>query len=440
MRRTISLSTILLFILIPLRLSLVQFSSDWGFIFTYLVSFIILFSYLIFDLIPLFLKKHPDFFNLSKLILLSLLAVIIIFIPLFSHIHQRIKGEQYALVHDGIVQTEEAIKYLLAGKNFYTKDYINTPLSDWSGGKIQEILSGEIFINPALYHNIYLPFYILSAVPFYSIFNLLFHWYDQRIILVLVLIMTLGFILKIGKLSERSLLVIILFLFNPLFINFFIEGRNDIFIIFLIILTVYFLLKGKDRASSIPFALACVSKHSAWFLFPFYWLYLYYRNTPREYKIWDQMKKTVKLIYPFFLVVITILLPFLVWDFSSFWEDIFLYPSGKIVTSYPITGYGFSQFLLKAQLGVKTIYDYFPFWIIQIIIGFPLLFVLARFQKKNNSLSQMLVSYGIFLFVFWLFSRFFNDNYIVFLIIIFLLAYFLSEERIKEDNYKETRL
>lgn len=431
MRRIISLSTILLFILIPLRLSLVQYSSDWGLIFTYLVSFLVLLAYLVLDILPSIVKKSTDFFDLSRAFLIGLLAIIIVFVPLFSHIEKRIQGEQYAFVHDGIVQTEEAIKYLLAGKNFYRESYVDTPLMSWSDGIVQEFLSGEIFVNPALYHNIYLPFYILSAVPFYSIFDLLFHWYDQRIILVLVLIMTLGFILKIGKLNERSLLVIILFLFNPPFIQFFIEGRNDIFIIFLIILTVYFLLKGKDRASSIPFALACVSKHSAWFLFPFYWLYLYYRNAPSEYKIWDQIKKTVRLIYPFFLVITMVLLPFLVWDFSSFWEDIFLYPSGKLVTSYPITGYGFSQFLLKAQLGVKTIYDYFPFWIIQLIIGLPLLFILARFQKKNNSLSQMLTSYGIFLFVFWLFSRFFNDNYIVFLVIIFTLAYFFEGRQVE---------
>jgi len=143
----------------------------------------------------------------------------------------------------------------------------------------------------------------------------------------------------------------------------------------------------------------------------------------------QRVKAVLSQTYPMIIIGLIILLPFLIWDFHSFWEDIFLYPSGKLLTSYPITGYGFSQFLAMTKTGVESIFDYFPFWIIQFIVGIPLFYFLYRVQKRNNSLNQMLTNYGIFLFVFWLFSRFFNDNYIVFIVTIFVLAYLFEKKK-----------
>jgi len=425
----ISLNTILLFLLVFVRLSTTNDSNQDARIFIYFIFFLIILGLVFIDLLTRYQKKCHDYFILAKSLLIGFMILIVIFIPFVSNICNRNKGDEYSLIHDGIVQTEEAIKYLLAGKNFYTENYLGTPLAEWGDGKIQEFRSGEVFTNPALYHNVYPPFYFLSSVPFYWAAETFFHWYDQRIVLAIALVLSVFFLIRLGKLTEKTLLVLILFLFNPPFIHYFIEGRNDIFVIFLIILTVYFLARGKNRASSISFALACLSKQSVWLLLPFYFLYLYFQNSNSFSKMVQRVKAVLSQTYPMIIIGVIILLPFLIWDFHSFWEDIFLYPSGKLLTSYPITGYGFSQFLAMTKTGVESIFDYFPFWIIQFIVGIPLFYFLYRVQKRNNSLNQMLTNYGIFLFVFWLFSRFFNDNYIVFIVTIFVLAYLFEKKK-----------
>lgn len=422
-------STILLFILIPTYLFSKKFSTEWEYLFYFLLSLLALMGIVAVDLLPAFSRKPAYFYNLSKLGLLSFLLIIIILVPFLSGIQIRNQGNQYAFVHDSIVQTEEAIKYLLSGKNFYTEDYLNTPLANWSEGKLGQVFTKEIFLNPAVYHYIYLPFYVLFSVPFYLLFHFLFGWYDQRIVHLFVFFSFLILLFKIKGVNEKTFIASILIIFNPAFVNFFIEGRNDIFIIFWIMLTVYFLSQEKYRLSALSFALACVSKQFAWFLFPFFWIFIYYKNNPAGTTMIGRTKKTLRLIYPFFVVSAVIVLPFLIWDFPSFWQDVILYPSGKLPTSYPITGFGFSEFILILRLGVSTMYDYFPFWIIQLTVCFPLFVFLWKLQKKHNNLSQMLAGYGIFLFVFWFFSRYFNDSYFNYVIIIFILAYLVADSK-----------
>jgi hypothetical protein len=424
MNRSISLTAIILFLLVSVRLAITGYDSSFTLVFTYSLSFIILLGYLLLDVAS---RIPKDIVKSGKVVLLILLMVILIVIPASSNMYSRAEGNPQALVHDGIVQTEEAINYLFAGKNFYTEDYTNTPVAEWSEGKISELLSREVIVNPAIYHNIYLPFYVLVSAPFQGISDLLFDWYDQRIVLLLALLGVILLFFKKGGIREKTLFATVIFAFNPLFIRFFVEGRNDIFTIFLIALTVYFLSKKKLLLSSIPFALACVSKHTAWLLLPFYWWFIYFSVSGQTDTLKQRVSKTLKNIYPIFIIGIIFIVPFLVWDFSAFWEDIFLYPSGKLETSYPITGYGFSQLMLMMKAGVETIHDYFPFWIIQLIVSIPLLLFLYRYQKRNNTVSTMLVSYGIFIFVFWLFSRFFNDNYITYIVSILIIAYFYNE-------------
>ncbi len=393
----------------------------WLFIFVLTSSIIILLTYFLIDTLAAIFKKNTSFFNLSKLILIIILLAIFILIPIFSDIDHRLRHEGYGMVHDGIIQTEQALEYLLEGKNFYTENYSNAPIVNLTLTWLENTLN----FNPAQYHYVYLPFYVFFSVPFYLFFNIFFHWYDQRVVLIFTLFVLLGLVLKMGKLKEKTLVIIILLFLNPLFLRFFNEGRNDIFFIFWILLALYFLLKGRIRASSIPLALAILSKQSAWLLLPFYWFYIYYNLTLKGSFI-NKIKDTVKLICPLFLIIVVVLIPFLIWDAKSFWEDIVLYINGNLPSSYPISGYGLSSFLLQAKLGVKTMQDYFPFWILQLIFGIPLILLLFKAQKKNNTLSQMMFNYGLFLFVFWFFSRFFNDNYLNVLAIIFTLAYFLK--------------
>ncbi|MBT4936467.1 hypothetical protein HON22_00970, partial [Candidatus Peregrinibacteria bacterium] len=230
MNRSISLTAIILFLLVSVRLAITGYDSSFTLVFTYSLSFIILLGYLLLDVAS---RIPKDIVKSGKVVLLILLMVILIVIPASSNMYSRAEGNPQALVHDGIVQTEEAINYLFAGKNFYTEDYTNTPVAEWSEGKISELLSREVIVNPAIYHNIYLPFYVLVSAPFQGISDLLFDWYDQRIVLLLALLGVILLFFKKGGIREKTLFATVIFAFNPLFIRFFVEGRNDIFTIFL---------------------------------------------------------------------------------------------------------------------------------------------------------------------------------------------------------------
>jgi len=61
-------------------------------------------------------------------------------------------------VHDIIVQQEAAIRYFLQGKNPYVETYFNTPLEQWHYSDTE--------INPALFHFVMMPGYLLLSLPF----------------------------------------------------------------------------------------------------------------------------------------------------------------------------------------------------------------------------------------------------------------------------------
>ena len=70
--------------------------------------------------------------------------------------------------HDGgVIQTEEALKYVLAGKNPYVEDYVNTPLAEWG-----------LDYKTALYHYPYLPWTFFFSTPFCLVSQAVLGWYD----------------------------------------------------------------------------------------------------------------------------------------------------------------------------------------------------------------------------------------------------------------------
>ena len=178
-------------------------------------------------------------------------------------------------------------------------------------------------------------------------------------------------------------------------------------------------------------ALAVLSKHSAWPLVPFYFFYIWFQRGKESFipKIKNIFIKT----YPFWVTNILLFGIFLIWDCRSFVEDIFLYLSGSLPTSFPIGGFGLSILLLAGQV-IQNHRDYFPFWIPELLIGFPLLIFLIKIQQKRNTLSQVIVNYGLLLFAFWFCSRFFHSNYIAYLSLVFITAYFFDDQEKIDEN------
>ena len=340
-----------------------------------------------------------------------LLVIILLYVGgLTSAIGNRYKSSTWAFVHDSVLQNEVAGRFLLLGRNPYVENYIGSGLENvpYDEGDGREE-------NPALHHLASLPLPLLINAHPQILFAKIFGFYDGRYSYYLVLGLFIFIVAKFFKISTVRNLFFILFFLNPLTARFFIEGRSDFLISFLLFATVYALFQKHYRLAGIVYALAVVSKLTAWILIPFIAIYLYKNKDLKSFK---------QFFGPVLLISVLLIVPFLVWDFHAFVEDNFLYLGGGGTGNYPITGYGFSQILLNLGI-IDSPYAKFPFWITQAIVGIPLLIYLMKRQIAANTLGNMVMSYGIFLFVIWYFSHHFNDSYFIFLTQIFTISFFV---------------
>ena len=324
-------------------------------------------------------------------------------------------------VHDGQIQIEAALNFLSAGKNPYAKNYTNTKL-----GEIAPYINttqGVVLPNPALNHLVYLPFHLLFSLPFQQLFNGIFGFFDERIVYLALFVISLFVLFDLPQKKENKFLLTALSVFNPLFLIFMVTGRDDIFVLTWLILTIWCLKKEKITWSAVFLALACTSKQTAWFLVPFYYAYLYLKN--------QNIKNLVKKTWVFPMVFVLLMAPFLLWNPKAFIEDIYSYIAGGLVTSYPINGFGFSVMLYRLGV-VKSITDYLPAWIYQIPITGAVFYYLVKRQRRQNTISLMVGNFAILLLVYSFLARFFHDNYVGFIAQLFLISYFLNVDMVKK--------
>ncbi|MFH1367449.1 MAG: hypothetical protein ABIH38_05740 [Patescibacteria group bacterium] len=364
----------------------------------------------------------------AKLLIVVLLILLLVFTTFIYQIVLRRMGASATYTHDGAIQTEEAVKFLAQGKNPYAENYRATPF-----GQFIDNFSQGRRDNPAWSHYVYLPFLPVFSLPVYSLSQKIFNFYDQRIVYGLLFIIILLIIYQLPRDKNKKIIGLIIFAFSPLFYPWFFGGYNDIFVYFWLIVSLYFLKINKLFISLVMLALACASKQSAWLILPFFVLYLFFKQeTTKNLK--QKIMHILKKFLPFAFVFVLLCGPFVIWGFRDFFDDIYRYPAGTIDSNYPMIGYGISYIIFLAGF-VKSIWDYYPFWIIQFLVGLPLFVYLIRKQKENNTVSQLLYNYAVFLLVFWFFSRFFQDNYLSFLFLIFLTAW-LFEEKDNDLNKK----
>lgn len=352
-----------------------------------------------------FLKKH--IFKI-KIALIFLILLISVGKSTVGAIRMRHLHPNSYPVHDNPIQIEQAARYLYQGKNPYSETYKGIGMEkSWPQ-------------NPAVYHVITMPFYLIfSAVVLYPI-NFLTNYFDERLVHWLVFLPALFLLFKLFKKQKKEhiLLFIIVFFFNPFFVHFLISGRNDVFIYSLLIFCFYALFKNKYFLSSFFFGLAFVSKQSSWLLAPFFFYYFYLKSDNKYFL--GKIKEVIKKTWIFFAIISLFIIPFLIWDTKGFMNGVYYFPAGNLKTSFPIMGYGFSSILREARILKDS--AYFPFQILQMIFGLPVLILCLRYMKKHVDLYTFINAYTIFLFIFWFFSRFFLDNYIGFLIMLFLTA------------------
>lgn len=353
----------------------------------------------------------------AQVFLLSVTIIFLIAVSLLPEISDRASGKSW-IMHDNALQIEAAAEFLIEGKNPYVENYYETPMKRWD-----KIVTshGEVSDNYALIHCVKLPWHILSAVPFKLFFEKTINFYDQRMLYVFLYIFSLFLVYSLPSNYSDKRFFLVFYGLNPLFALQVVIGVGDVFVLTWVLLFIYLLKADKIMWAGFVLGVACASKHSAWFLVPFYILHLWLR--------YKELRTTILHSWPISIVPLALFTPFIIWDPVAFWQDIYQYPAGTLSTSYPINGFGFSMFLYSRGF-IETIHSPYAAWMFQLPIGIGLFFYLYQWQKQRNTVSQMVLNSALFLFVFWFFSRFFNLNYLGYLLIIFMAAYFTYEEAV----------
>ncbi len=407
----IKLDTILLFALLIPFIMTYRLSPGITPYWLFGLIFLGLLSYILLDI--LVLKDKTRFF--LKHVLFWILVILTIGSAFYSAIIVRHQTSPTYNIHDIILQQESAIRFLLHGKNPYAVTYFGTPLQMWHYSDTE--------VNPALYHFVMQPMYLLFAIPFYLVFAHTVGFFDGRVPLLFLFLALLIMAAKLVRQPEKKLTFLTLLAFNPATLGYFLEGRDDIFMFAFLFAALFLLFKKRLALSGVFMAFAFLIKQSVWPIFPFYVAFIYFQT--------KDIKKTISTIIPFALVFSAVVLPFFAWNPKAFLDSTIFYLSGNALHSYPVSGYGLGALLNQVGL-IKDFHQYYPFWIWQALIGVPLMVVLILWQKRNNTASRLIISYGIFLFVFWYLSRYFNNSHLGYLSMVFITSYFWPQNT-KED-------
>jgi hypothetical protein len=334
-----------------------------------------------------------------KLTLVLLAVFLVVVLPTISWMSMRHATAPWQYVHDGAIQIEESINYLLQRKNPYTENYLGTPLAQW------EYPGEGISENPALYHNAYLPFIFLFSTPFYIVAKHVTGWYDQRLVYLLLFVCTLWPLMQHAADKTRKLTLLIIFGLNFFAVSYIIWGGNDVFVMFWLLMSTYSLQRDRITAAAVSLGLACASKQTAWLFVPFFLAYAWGKTSHTGH--FSSLRRAC----PVFIVPLLLILPFLLWDAASFVDDTYLYLTGHSESSYPIQGPGFGGLLVAFGLiGDKT--TTLPFILFQAAFCLPLLVFLLRTQLSDNTVKRCWLGYGLLLVTFTFFSRFFSMFYL----------------------------
>jgi len=373
-----------------------------------------LFAYVLADLL---LEGHLQF--AIKIVALAIVILAFVILPTMAAIIFRHNTTPYLYIHDGAIQTEEAIKFLLAGKNPYAESYATTPMGQWP------FHEPGVSRNPALDHLPYLPFTFLSAIPLYLTAQTTLGWYDQRLVYLLMFVVMLPMLLQLGRTPRDKLAAVMVVALNPLFVPFFIEGRNDIVVLFWLVGAMLLLQQRRIGWAGVFIACAAASKQTAWFLLPFFVLYVL---DPATRKNWRELITRARTLLPAILLFALVIVPFLIWNASALLTAVLILPSGNSAADsiYPIRSMGLGGLLLGLGL-IKQSTDPFPFsWFQLFFCGLGLVFLLYA-QWRNNTGIQMIMNFALLLFIYLFFARSFVDNYLGFLLTWLVLPTFFND-------------
>lgn len=355
---------------------------------------------------PTFLSKHKS--RLRVLILCFVLAISLGGSSVTA-MFDRARVAPVWGVHDIVLQEEAAMRYLIVGKNPYKETYFGTPVESFRYAEVDD----EHAVNPALYHFVMPPWYLLFPFIFYYPSVHFLHFFDARMALIGSMILLLWGVYRWIKSDHLKMTALTLTAVSPAVVSYFIEGRSDVFALSWVVLSLMFLSEKKLILSATMFALAVMSKQTIWLMVPFFAVYVW-----AKYK---KHKQFTPAVVSFILTCVALVVPFLIWDARAFFDSVVLYLLGNTAHSYPVSGYGLGMVLYEFG-SIKNLHAYYPFVLWQIALAGPVLWYTIVVLARTPRQSTMLFSYGTFLFVYWWASRYFNNSHVSYLSMVFVLA------------------
>jgi hypothetical protein len=395
-------------------------------------AFGLLAIYLIVD----FFSQDQSVNHRLQLGLIYAIIIVLVFGKTILLINLRHLRGPVSYAHDGgVIQTEITVDYFLQGVNPYVEDYVNTPMAEW----------GYADYRTALYHYPYLPWTFIFSTPFYLLSRSLIGWFDQRMVYLflfaLVLILTPGLV---QPPREQRLTLAVMGL-NPILGVSIIFGENDLFVLAWIVLALWLVRSDQTQADtrrlllgSAAIGLACASKPTAWFLLPFWLLYILRDRwggnlipPPAGWR--DLFMTALRRAWTLPIVLLLVVGPWFVWSPEAMYDDVWRWSSGQGSSGYQIWGWGASNYVLGLGL-VSDRFDYWPFIIPGVVITIPLLWVLLKRQAQSNTLGVMLYGYVVLLLPFFYVSRFLQPNYLGYMLGILTLAMTITEPDVQQHH------
>jgi predicted membrane-bound dolichyl-phosphate-mannose-protein mannosyltransferase len=245
-------------------------------------------------------------------------------------------------------------------------------------------------------------------VPFVWAFDHLGIFWDQRYLYLPAFVATLAILPLLVKRTDHRIALVALVGLNPQLFPFVVEGRNDFFVLFFLFAGIALLQRERRSWASLAIAAAAAAKLHALFLLPFLAVYLVATRKP---KTLGQAARALAPTIPAVIFLAITFVPFLVNDWGAFYDDVVRYNAGGAAWTYPISGMGFSAFLL--WLGaIEYRQADFPFAAIELAVATPIaLYTLYRLWRLP-SIALMLTGYALTLLAFLFFGRYFQGNYL----------------------------
>ncbi len=359
-------------------------------------------------------RSRAAFTTRQRSLHIAAIVGVFVVLPTIAAIVLRETGKPYTYVHDGALMIEWAARKLLLGQNPYVADYLDTPLYYW-----------PMVNNPALYHLTYFPFLYLITTPFVFVFDRVGLFWDQRYLYLPAYVATLAVVPFLVKRTENRLALVALVGLNPQLFPFVVEGRNDFFVLLFLFAGVALLQRERRTLGSLAVAAAAAAKLHALFLLPFVAVWLVATRKPRSVgEAWSALWRP---LWPAAAFLAITFVPFLVNDFAAFYDDVVRYNAGGAAWTYPISGMGFSALLLALGVIEYRQAD-FPFAAIEIAVATPVALWWLRKLWREPTFATVLTGYALTLLAFLFFGRYFQGNYLGYILAVATPVPFLRAE------------